>query len=75
MINNETLGYFLGRIHLFMLKLGMKEERLRLRQHGHNEMAHYASDCWDCEVEMSYVGLTNSSHEKEKKNRKERRKS
>jgi len=58
MINNETLGYFLGRIYLFMLKIGIQEDRLRFRQHGHNEMAHYASDCWDAELHMSYVRRT-----------------
>ena len=28
--------------------------RLRFRQHMSNEMAHYASDCWDAELETSY---------------------
>jgi glycyl-tRNA synthetase len=54
MIDNETLGYFLGRIHLFMLKIGIDEKRLRFRQHMANEMAHYASDCWDAEILTSY---------------------
>lgn len=54
-IDNETLGYFVGRIYQFMLLIGMTEERLRFRQHGANEMAHYAVDCWDCEIESSYV--------------------
>ncbi|POW07061.1 hypothetical protein PSTT_08526, partial [Puccinia striiformis] len=29
-------------------------ERLRFRQHMDNEMAHYASDCWDAEIHSSY---------------------
>lgn len=53
-INNETLGYFIGRIYLYLLSIGIKEEYLRFRQHGHNEMAHYASDCWDAEIFSSY---------------------
>lgn len=53
-MNNETLGYFLARIYLFLLRIGIKPERMRLRQHMANEMAHYASDCWDCEIESSY---------------------
>ena len=29
--------------------LGMREENLRLRQHGPDELAHYAKDCYDVE--------------------------
>jgi glycyl-tRNA synthetase (class II) len=55
MVNNETLGYFLARINLFLTKIGIKVERLRFRQHLKNEMAHYACDCWDAEIQTSYV--------------------
>lgn len=48
-IANETLAYFLSRINDFMLKIGMDLEKIRFRQHMSNEMAHYATDCWDCE--------------------------
>ncbi|KAF5095340.1 hypothetical protein DV451_004694 [Geotrichum candidum] len=54
MVDNETLGYFLGRIYLFLLKIGVNPERLRFRQHMANEMAHYAADCWDAELHSSY---------------------
>uniref|UniRef100_A0A060T3Y2 glycine--tRNA ligase n=1 Tax=Blastobotrys adeninivorans TaxID=409370 RepID=A0A060T3Y2_BLAAD len=53
-IDNETLGYFVGRIYMFMMKIGMDPERVRFRQHMDNEMAHYATDCWDCELHSSY---------------------
>jgi glycyl-tRNA synthetase len=63
MIDNETLGYFLARIWLFLEKIGCDMSRVRFRQHMRNEMAHYASDCWDAELHTSYVlsfrGLTN----------------
>jgi glycyl-tRNA synthetase len=49
-VDNETLGYFLARIHLFMEKIGIDMSKLRFRQHMENEMAHYACDCWDCEL-------------------------
>ncbi|KAJ1510477.1 Glycine--tRNA ligase 1, mitochondrial [Coelomomyces lativittatus] len=49
-INNQTLGYFLARVHLFLLQLGIRLEGLRFRQHMDNEMAHYACDCWDAEI-------------------------
>jgi glycyl-tRNA synthetase len=53
-INNETLAYFLGCIHLFLTRLGIEVSKLRFRQHLANEMAHYACDCWDAELLTSY---------------------
>lgn len=53
-VDNETLGYFLARIYLFMMKIGVDASRMRFRQHMQNEMAHYAADCWDCELQTSY---------------------
>ncbi|OJJ87227.1 glycine--tRNA ligase [Aspergillus glaucus CBS 516.65] len=54
LVDNETLGYFIARIQLFLLKLGVDPSKLRFRQHMANEMAHYASDCWDAELQTSY---------------------
>ncbi|KAH3155727.1 hypothetical protein KXV34_008406 [Aspergillus fumigatus] len=54
MVDNETLGYFIARIQLFLLKLGVDPNKLRFRQHMANEMAHYAADCWDAELLTSY---------------------
>lgn len=54
MINNETLGYFIARIYLFMTRCGVNKEKLRFRQHMSNEMAHYACDCWDAECHTTY---------------------
>lgn len=53
-IDNETLGYFLARVHIFLLKIGVDKSKLRFRQHLANEMAHYACDCWDAELLTSY---------------------
>lgn len=50
-IANETLGYFVARIYLFLTKIGIDPQRLRFRQHMANEMAHYATDCWDGEIQ------------------------
>jgi len=50
LVDNETLGYFLARIHLFLKKLGIDQSKIRFRQHMANEMAHYATDCWDAEL-------------------------
>ncbi|CAB4251921.1 similar to Saccharomyces cerevisiae YBR121C GRS1 Cytoplasmic and mitochondrial glycyl-tRNA synthase that ligates glycine to the cognate anticodon bearing tRNA [Maudiozyma barnettii] len=54
MIDNETLGYFIGRIYQFLVKIGVDKTKLRFRQHMGNEMAHYATDCWDGELLTSY---------------------
>ena len=54
LVDNETLGYFLARIQLFLLKIGVDPTRIRFRQHMANEMAHYAADCWDAELQSSY---------------------
>ncbi|ORX97956.1 glycyl-tRNA synthetase-like protein [Clohesyomyces aquaticus] len=54
LVDNETLGYFLARIQLFLLKIGVDKTKIRFRQHMANEMAHYATDCWDAELFTSY---------------------
>jgi glycyl-tRNA synthetase len=54
LVDNETLGYFLARIQLFLSKIGVDQSKLRFRQHMANEMAHYAADCWDAELLTSY---------------------
>jgi glycyl-tRNA synthetase len=53
-VNNETLGYFLVRVHQFLVSIGVRPENIRFRQHLENEMAHYASDCWDGEIKTSF---------------------
>jgi glycyl-tRNA synthetase len=54
LIDNQTLGYFLARVHLFLEKIGVRKDMLRFRQHMSNEMAHYACDCWDAELLTSH---------------------
>lgn len=53
-VDSETLGYFIARIYLFLLRLGADPKKTRFRQHMANEMAHYAADCWDAELLTSY---------------------
>jgi glycyl-tRNA synthetase len=65
-IANETLGYFIARCHLFLMQIGIDPLRLRFRQHLKHEMAHYAADCWDAEIQSSFgwvecVGLADRS--------------
>lgn len=44
----------MGRSFEFLTQAGVDTTRLRFRQHMKNEMAHYASDCWDAEIETSF---------------------
>ena len=37
-----------------MSELGINTEYIRFRQHEQDEMAHYATDCWDLEIYGSY---------------------
>jgi len=53
-IANTAVAYFLGRINEFMIRIGVDPAKMRFRQHMANEMAHYACDCWDCELKTSY---------------------
>jgi glycyl-tRNA synthetase len=55
-VANSTLGYFIARIYLFLTRIGLDPHRLRFRQHMSNEMAHYATDCWDAEAFLSSHG-------------------
>ena len=54
LVNNQTLAYFMARTQLYMERIGMDPKRLRFRQHLKTEMAHYAADCWDLEIQSSY---------------------
>lgn len=54
LVNNETLGYFMARTQMWLESIGVDPAKMRLRQHLRTEMAHYAADCWDMEIHMSY---------------------
>jgi len=45
--DEEWFNYWLQERFNWYLKLGIKKENLRLRQHGKGELAHYARDCSD----------------------------
>jgi glycyl-tRNA synthetase len=53
-VASETLGYFMARSLLWLTKIGIDLARLRFRQHLSTEMAHYATDCWDIEINTVY---------------------
>ena len=75
LIKDPTVGYFLSRTWDFLISVGIKSSKIRFRQHEGTEMAHYAEDCWDCEIFGEHgwiecVGIANRtchdllSHEK-----------
>ncbi|KAM0674418.1 hypothetical protein GVAV_002031 [Gurleya vavrai] len=53
-IDNEIIGYFIGKTYIFLKEIGIDMQRVRFRQHKKDEMAHYANDCWDAEIETTY---------------------
>ena len=75
LIKDKTVGYFLSRTWDFLINVGIDPSKIRFRQHEGTEMAHYAEDCWDCEILGEHgwiecVGIANRtchdllSHEK-----------
>ena len=53
-IANEALAYFMWLTQRFAKDVGVDPSRMRFRQHQRDEMAHYATDCWDLEAETGY---------------------
>ncbi len=61
-VNNETLGYFMARTQQWVTRIGVNPSKMRFRQHLKTEMAHYAADCWDLEIKMSYGWIECAGH-------------
>ena len=49
-IRHPTVAWFLARTMDFLVTVGVDQTMVRFRQHSGTEMAHYAEDCWDCEL-------------------------
>ena len=49
----EYIAYFMVKTLNFLKALGLDMERVRFRQHFKEELAHYATDTWDCEIKIS----------------------
>ncbi len=63
-ILHPTVAWFLARTLELVMKLGIRPDKLRFRQHRSDEMAHYAADCWDLELQGEHgwiecVGIAN----------------
>ena len=55
-IAHECIAYYINLTCEFLVACGIDSNRLRLRQHRSDEMAHYAADCWDAEVYLDRFG-------------------
>ena len=63
-VKHPTVAWFLAMTLEFLIKVGIDPSKIRFRQHEDTEMAHYASDCWDCEIHgehgwVEVVGIAN----------------
>tara|TARA_B100001123_G_scaffold70518_2_gene79005 strand:- start:578 stop:2296 length:1719 start_codon:yes stop_codon:yes gene_type:complete len=63
-VKHPTVAWFLAMTLDFLVKVGVDSSKIRFRQHESSEMAHYASDCWDCELDgehgwVEVVGIAN----------------
>ncbi len=56
LISSEILTYQLCLAARFLSDLGIPSDVIRFRQHLPTEMAHYAIDCWDVEVQTDRFG-------------------
>ena len=53
-IRHPTVAFFMAETFDFLINIGANPEKIRFRQHESDEMAHYATDCWDLEMLGSY---------------------
>ena len=65
-VKHPTVAWFIAMTHEFLVSVGIDQSKVRFRQHASTEMAHYAADCWDCELHGEYgwvevVGIANLS--------------
>jgi len=49
-IASEIICYFIAKAQIFLTEIGIEKSTIRFRQRKSNEIAHYASDCWDAEI-------------------------
>jgi len=52
--DEEWFKYWLDKRFKWYVSLGIKKEKLRLRKHNQNELAHYAKECYDIEYEFPF---------------------
>ncbi|MEW5955475.1 MAG: glycine--tRNA ligase [Candidatus Micrarchaeota archaeon] len=58
-LDNKVVGtrwhaYWLAASHEWLVSLGLRASKLRLRQHTKDELSHYSSETWDVEYEYPW---------------------
>ena len=49
-VNNQALAYYMHLTQDFLLTAGVDPKKFRFRKHAADELAHYATECWDAEL-------------------------
>jgi len=49
-IDNQALAYYMYLTQDFLMTAGVDPKKFRFRKHGSDELAHYATECWDAEL-------------------------
>ena len=52
--DDETLGNWKKERMAFYAQLGIDKDKLRFKEHGPGELAHYAKEAWDIEYDFSF---------------------
>jgi glycyl-tRNA synthetase len=55
-INNQALAYYMYLTQEFLLSAGVDPKKFRFRRHASDELAHYATECWDAELNSERFG-------------------
>lgn len=55
-INNQALAYYMYITQEFLLIAGIDPKKFRFRKHAPDELAHYATECWDAELYSERFG-------------------
>lgn len=55
-ISTKAYAWCLAIAYDFLIDLGIPKDKIRVRQHTKDEMAHYATDAWDLEVKTNTYG-------------------
>lgn len=55
-INNQALAYYVCLTQEFLFAAGVDPKKFRFRKHAVDELAHYATECWDAELYSDRFG-------------------
>jgi len=55
-INNQALAYYMYLTQDFLINVGVDPKKFRFRKHAPDELAHYATECWDAELYTERFG-------------------